>query len=311
MSFRRIIAVITLFAFVAPGCKSAASTTTGVGAAELKVLAAETFLADIAQNVAGDRVKVQSLIPSGVDPHSFEPAPSDVAKVADSNVLIVNGAGFDAFMQKLLDNAGGKRLVIEASAGLASRTVSTQPAGSAGASSEIDPHFFMDPIDTIRYVENIRDGLSQADPQGADQYARNAQAYIARLKDLDGWIRQQVQQIPPDRRLLVTNHESLGYYADRYGFKVVGAIIPSVTDEASPSAQSLAGLTDAIRASGAPAIFLEPGTNTQLAEQVANESGVKIAPALYTHSTSPPGGPAPTYIDMLKYDTTVIVNALK
>ncbi len=298
MKLHRILTVIMLLAVLLSACGQA-STGAPQGTPGLKVLATETFLADIAQNVAGDRVQVGTLIPSGIDPHSFEPAPSDVAKVAASSVLIVNGNGFESFLQRLLENAGGNRLEIQASEGLASRT------------PEMDPHFFMDPVDTIQYVENIRNGLTQADPQGADVYRRNAQDYIAKLKDLDTWIKQQVEQVSPPRRLLVTNHESLGYYADRYGFKVVGAIIPSVTDEASPSAQSLAALTQAIRSSGAPAIFLEEGTNPQLAQQVAQETGVKIAPVLFTHYTSPPNGPAPTYIDMLKYDTNVIVEALK
>jgi ABC-type Zn uptake system ZnuABC Zn-binding protein ZnuA len=266
----------------------------------LNVLAIETFLADIAQNVAGDRLLLSALLPTGVDPHGFEPTPGDLTRVAASHVLIVNGAGFEEFLGKLLQNAGGERLVIEASAGLTSHTA------RAG-----DPHFWLDPNNVVRYVENIRDGLSQADPDGAATYAANAEVYIAQLKELDRWIAGQVRQVPAERRQLVTNHESFGYFADRYGFKIIGTIVPSVSTSASPSAQQLARLIDQIKATGAQAIFLETGTNPQLAQQVARETGIQVVTGLYSHSTTEAGGPAPTYIDMMKYNTRVIVDALK
>jgi ABC-type Zn uptake system ZnuABC Zn-binding protein ZnuA len=310
----------------------------------LKVLAAETFLADIAQNVAGERFKVEVLMPIGVDPHGFEPTPQDVARVADSQVLIVNGAGFEEFLDELLQNAGGERQIIEASAGLTQRPAQISEGMSQAHEDEHDehaaeeehtteaehghegeakhtaeeshhhqgdPHFWFDPTLVIKYVENIRNGLSQADPNGAAIYAANADRYIAQLKELDGWIAEQVKQVPPERRLLVTNHESLGYFADRYGFKVVGTIVPNVSPTSSPSAGQVAELIEHIKEIGAPAIFLETGANPQLADQVAKETGIKIETQLFSHSITAPDGPAPTYIDMMKYNTHKIVEALK
>ena len=291
----------------AVACAPASAPTTGKPS--LNVLATETFIADIAQNVAGSRVQINALIPIGVDPHSFEPTPADIKKVADSNVLIINGAGVEQFLERLLQNAGGKRLVIEASKGLTSRKPS---AGEpTDADNPVDPHFWLDPNNVVKYVENIRDGLSQVDPDGAATYAANATAYIAKLKELDQWIAAQVQPVPPARRLLVTNHEEFGYFADRYGFKIIGAIIPSFSTDASPSAQQLAQLIDHVKSSKAPAIFLEISANPQMANQVARETGVKLVADLYTHSISDANGPAPTYIDMIKYDTKTIVDALK
>jgi ABC-type Zn uptake system ZnuABC Zn-binding protein ZnuA len=266
-----------------------------------RVLAVESFLADIAQNVAGDRLTVETLIPLGVDPHAYQPTPRDVAKVADSDVLIVNGAGIEAFLDPLLANAGGQRTVITASAELTPRP------DPQGEHPQGDPHFWLDPNNVIQYVENIRDGLPQADPDGAAIYAANAAAYIEQLKALDQWITQQVATLQPERRLLVTNHESLGYFADRYGFTVVGAVIPSVSTDASPTAQQMAALIEQIKATGAPAIFLEMGANPQLAQQIAAETGVRVVTDLYTHSLSAPDGPAPTYIDMMKYNVSQIV----
>lgn len=296
--------VLTLAACATPQVPADATPKTS-----LRVLAVETFLADIAQNVAGTRAHVDALIPFGVDPHGFEPTPADVRTVADSQVLIVNGAGVEEFLAKMLANAGSQRVIVEASTGLTSR----QPTANEIPDPEHqgDPHFWLAPNNVLKYVENIRDGLIRADPAGAPAYKANAEAYSAQLKILDAWIVDQVKPIPSERRLLVTNHESLGYFADRYGFKIIGTIIPSVSSDAAPSAQQLAALANQIKVTKAPAIFLETGANAQLAKQIAQETGVKVVVTLYTHSTSNAQGPTPTYLRMMEYDTQVIVDALK
>jgi ABC-type Zn uptake system ZnuABC Zn-binding protein ZnuA len=170
---------------------------------------------------------------------------------------------------------------------------------------------WMNPLNVVHYVENIRDGLSQADPAGKAIYSANAQAYIAQLKSLDQWIKSEVAALPPEKRLLVTNHDALGYFSEAYGFKVLGAIIPSVTNEASPSAQQMAALIDTIKSSGAPAIFLDISENQKLANQIASESGAKVVTDLYVETISAPNGPAASYIEMIKHDVTDIVTALK
>jgi ABC-type Zn uptake system ZnuABC Zn-binding protein ZnuA len=299
----RIIATISLF-FLIGG--SACLPAKPLPAAKLKVLAVETFLGDIAQNVAGDRAQINTLIPDGLDPHSFEPTPQDVARIADSSVLIVNGFGLEEWLTTVLNNAGGSRLVIVATSGLVSRN--PRPGEPVGVT---DPHFWLDPTKVLTYVENIRAGLSQADPGGAAIYASNAAAYKAKLNELDQWVKTQIDQIPPARRLLVTNHESFGYYADHYGLQIIGTIIPNVSPDASPSAQQLSQLVDQINKTGAPAIFLETGSNPQLAQQIAQETKVKVITEFYTHSITPANGPAPTYLDMIRFDTTIIVQALK
>jgi ABC-type Zn uptake system ZnuABC Zn-binding protein ZnuA len=267
------------------------------------VLASTTFLADMARNVAGDRVQVDSLLPTGADPHGYQPTPSDVAKISKSTVLIVNGLGYEQFLSTLLQNAGGKRDVIEATAGIS-------PRKNAGLENGVDPHMWLDPNNVITYVENIRDALAKADPDGAGIYKKNADAYIAQLKALDVWIVEQVNQIPADRRLLVTNHEALGYFADRYGFTVIGAVVPGFSTDAAPSAQQMAGLIDLIKSSGAPAIFLGQVESDTLAAQIANETSAKVVSDLYLESLTE-GAPAATYIDMMKHNVTRIVGALK
>ncbi len=270
---------------------------TGTISPAFKVLAAESFLADIAQNVAGDKLKVDALMPVGLDPHSFEPTPRDIAKIADCHLLIINGAGMEGWLQTILNNVGGQKKIITASAGL------TAVNG--------DPHFWLDPNNVIQYVNNIRDGLVALDPQGRDNYTVNAESYNVRLSQLDTWITQQVQTLSPEKRLLVTNHETFGYFATHYGFTVLGSIIPSFSTDAVPSALELIQLMDAIRANHLKVIFLETGSNPQLADQIAADTGVKVITELYDHSLSAPDGKAPTYIDMMKYNVSIIVSALQ
>jgi ABC-type Zn uptake system ZnuABC Zn-binding protein ZnuA len=277
-----------------------------------RVIAAETFLADIAREVAGDRIVVQALLPVGVDPHAWEPAPRDAAAVASAKLLIVNGAGLEAFLSPLLRglDAGGPR-VAEASAGLAPRTPREGEPGAGSGQGDTDPHFWLDPLAVIRYAENIRDALSELDPAGADAFRANAAAYAGKLRELDAWIAGEVAGIPPDRRLLVTNHESLGYFADRYGFRIVGAVIPSVSTGATPSAKQLAALVGTVRETGARALFVEDAGDPRLARQVADETGIRLVTGLLTHSLTGPGGAAPTYLAMMRTDVRLIVDALE
>lgn len=312
-----LISIFPLLALLLGACQTSPATLSGSSLENEQVLpnvlAVESFLADIAKNVAGERLPIDTLLPLGIDPHGFEPSARDLASVADSDILIVNGSGFESFLEGLVGNIGGDLLVVEASAGLDFREPGDQGEGDLhdDEHEEGDPHFWLDPLLAITYVENIRDGLSQADPTGANEYNLNAQAYIAKLKELDLWIVEQIQQIPAERRLLVTNHESFGYFADRYGFLIVGTVIPSSSTGAAPSANELAELVTKIRESGVKAIFLETGSNPRLAQQIAQETGIRVVDDLYTHSTSQTDGPASTYIEMMKYNTLAIVESLR
>ena len=298
-----------------PGCGDEGAMT---GAAETQpaVLADTSFLADITGNVAGERLSVASLLPMGADPHSFEPTPRDARKIADSRAVVINNYGLEPQIDELIASAGGPDLlVVEAAAGLPSRT--PQPgeaafAGDDGADNgdevaEVDPHFWLDPIDVVTYVDNIRRGLSSIDPEGADVYKAQADSYAEQLRELDAWIEAEVEKIPAERRLLVTNHESFGYFADRYGFQIVGTLFSTAGAEGSPSAQDMAGLVEEIRATGAPAIFVETGSSSDLATQVAGEAGVEVVTDLYTHSL---GEDVPTYLDMMRWNVSRIVEAL-
>lgn len=298
-----IIVTLTLAALFLTGCGSAPQSSDNA----VIVLASTSILADIAQNVAGDRLTVDTLLPIGSDPHAYQAAPSDVAKISESKLLIINGIGYERFIESLLENAGGERVIVTTTAGLTPNQMEDEE--NAGQMVG-DPHMWLDPNLVITYVENIRDGLIEVDAEGAETYKANADAYIAQLKDLDKWIVEQVNTIPAERRLLVTNHEATGYFAKRYGFEIVGAVIPNLSTDAGTSAKEMSALIEQIKASGAPAIFLGAVENTDLANQIADETGVKVINDLYLESLTD-GAPSATYIDMMKHNVTSIVDGLK
>jgi ABC-type Zn uptake system ZnuABC Zn-binding protein ZnuA len=303
MFIRKLIPVLILTSLLLAACGGSSPIASNSG---LKVIASTTFLTDLAQNVAGDQLQVDSLLPPGADPHEYQAVPSDVRKVAESAAVIVNGLDYDQFIQPLLDNAGGARLIIVASDGLEARQMEEETDETV-----TDPHMWMAPTRVIKYVENIRDGLTEADLGGVNIYKANADMYISQLKELDTWITEQVAQIPQERRLLVTNHDSLGYFAEEYGFTVIGTIVPGVSSEAAPSAQQMAALIGEIRSTGAPAVFLNTSDNPHLADQVASETNITVVTDLYIETLSSPDGLAATYIDMMKYNVSKIVEALK
>jgi ABC-type Zn uptake system ZnuABC Zn-binding protein ZnuA len=277
---------------------SACASVSPAASEGLTVLAAETFLADIAQHVAGERLVVESILQPGVDPHEFQATPQDAIRIAEADVLIINGRGYEAWLEKSLAASGGERMLVEASSGI-------------DALSPDDPHLWMNPRNVGTYVENIRDGLSEADPAGRSTYAANAQIYIGELLELDEWIKAEVAAIPLERRALITNHDALAAFAEAYGFEVAGVVIPSFTSGAAPSAQQMAELIQMIRSLDAPAIFLDASENQDLAQQIAVESGARVVTGLYVETVSEAGGPAPTYLGMMKHNVRLIVDALK
>ncbi len=280
-----------------------------------QALASTDIIADVVRQVGGENIALQTLIPTGSDPHAFSPAPQDAATIARADVIFLNGLGLETALQPLLENARADALLVTLSQGL-----ETAPESAALSQREAapplppggpaDPHVWSDPNNVRAWLPLIVQALSQRDPQNAPLYQQRAAAYAAQLDALDAWIREQVAAIPPQRRILVSDHEVWGYFAARYGFTLQAALIPGYSTLAQPSARELAALEDAIRQAGVPAIFVGRTVNPSLAERVAADTGVRLV-FLYTGSLSAPDGPAPTYLEWMRYNVTAIVNALK
>ncbi|MDR7417257.1 MAG: metal ABC transporter substrate-binding protein [Armatimonadota bacterium] len=270
-----------------------------------RVVATINILADLTRQVAGDRLEVSSLLPVGADPHTYEPVPRDVQRIAEAQVVVYNGLKLEKWLEKLLENAGGRFVLVEATRGLQPAVQETGPYRG-----DPDPHLWMDPVFAQVYVRNIRDALVAFDPAGRAEYEANARRYLQELERLHRWIREQIQQIPPARRKLVTTHDAFRYFGHRYGFQVVGTIW-GISTEDEPSAQEIARLVDRIRRERVPAVFVETTINPKLMERVAREAGVRIGGKLYGDSLGPAGRGADTYIGMMRHNVKTIVEALR
>ncbi len=324
-----IVVVFWLGACAAPPAQEAQD--------KIDVVATTTIVGDVVGQVGGDAIDFSVLLPVGVDPHSFTPTPQDVAKVSQADIVFANGAGLEEFLAALLESAGAMGKTFSVSEGIQLLELKVEHAheGEGGHAEEhghegeashteehthegehahnhagIDPHVWFDPTLVKVWVQNIAAILSEKDAANTTLYQKNAQQYIVQLEELDQWIRQQVQLIPPENRLLVVDHSALGYFAARYGFTQVGAVLPSFSTLAEPSAQELASLEDAIRQQGVKAIFVGTTVNPQLAQRIADDTGVRLV-YLYTGSLSEKGGEADTYINFMRYNVNAMVEALK
>lgn len=272
--------------------------------AELRILCTTTIVGDVVAHVAGTDLAVDVLLPPDADPHTFEATPSDLVRIAHADVIFENGAGLEESLLPLLATADAR--VVDLSAGLALRTVSADTAHAEGRS---DPHVWFDPTHVIAWVDVAAAVLGNLDPERAAAYEARAAAYQESLRELDAWIVEQVSRIPVPNRRLVTDHDAFGYFADRYGFQLVGTVIPGFSALSEPSAREIAALEDCILGTGVSAVFVGTTVNPVLAAQVAADTGAQLV-VLYTGSLSGPQGPAPTYIDLMRYDVTQIVSAL-
>lgn len=287
----------------------------------LQVVATTSIVADVVQQIGGERVAVHVLLPLGADPHTYEPAPQDIARVSDAVLVFASGAGLEEFLEKLIANAGAEQRLVSVSDGIELKDFGVEEHAKEEGEAHVDeenekehqsgdPHTWVDPANVKVWVENIRTRLSAVDPAGAELYQANAARYLAELDQLDGWIREQIAQIPPANRKIVTDHQVFGYFAERYGLEQVGAIIPGYSTAAAPSAQEIAAIEDAIRDLGVKAVFVGETIAPTLAQRVAEDTGVQLV-FVYHGSLSAPDGPAATYLEYMRYNVNAMVAALK
>ena len=271
---------------------------------KLRVVTTTGIVGDVVKNVAGDRVELTTLIGPGQDPHTYQPTPRDIAAIESAHVVFINGFHLEEGLESTIDAAAGKNSpVVSVSAGVQPRPSST------GDHAAGDPHVWFDPANVKRWTDNIEATLSALDPANATAYRESAAAYSRQLDELDAQIRDRVALIPPERRKLVTDHEALGFFADRYGFQVLGAVIPSVSTSAEPSAGDLAALVKVIRAQGVPAIFVGTTTSPKVSDLVARETGAQVLP-IHTGETGAAGSGAETYLGMMRANVDTIVAGL-
>jgi zinc/manganese transport system substrate-binding protein/manganese/iron transport system substrate-binding protein len=290
------VRALFLIAAVSAAALAGCSSDTGNDGGNLRVVATTTQAADLARQVAGDRAEVTQLLQPGADPHDYEPRPSDARALTGAQVVIRSGGEVDDWLGDLAERSGSD-----------ARTLTLIDTVRRDGD---DPHWWQDPGNGQLAVAAIRDALAEADPSGARTYRRNARAYGEGLIRLDAAIARCVDRLPPERRKLVTSHDSLGYYARRYGFEVVGAAIPSLSSQAQPSGASTERLIRQIREQRVPAIFPESALDAKLERAIAREADASVAPALWADALGPEGSAGATYAGSLAANTRTIVEAL-
>lgn len=319
-----LVAAFPALALVAAGCGSDTSDTASGGTPT--VVVTTSILGDIVENVVGDEATVEVLMPAGVDPHEFELSAAEAAQLQDADVIVANGLGFEAGMADALDAAEDAGVpLIEVAPGLDPLSLADgahaheeegsheeEAHGEEDAGEALDPHVFTDPARMADGVEQLATSLGAEVPALAGGVvAEQAAAYAEDLRAVDQEIEDQLRAIPADQRVLVTNHEVFAYFADRYDFDVVGTVVPSGTTLAEPSSQELTELAEVVEENDVPAIFADASSPTDLAEALAQESGLDVeVVALFTESLGEPGSGAETYLDMLRANSAAITAAL-
>lgn len=279
----------------------------------LDVIVSFTILADLARAIGGSQIRVTSLVGPNQDAHAYQPRPSDARAVAAAKVMIVNGFGFEGWVERLASSAGFKGVPVVATTGVKAlrggHTGHTHGGQSHGGGNNVDPHAWQDVANTKTYVANIRDGLIKADPANAARYTAATQAYIAQLDRLDAEIRAAWAAIPRANRRIVTSHDAFTYYGDAYGVDLFAP--QGISTESDPTPRQLAALIAQIKSEKVRALFVESIGNAQVLQQVARETGARIGPAVFSDALSGAAGPAPSYLDMMRHNTRSFVSALR
>jgi zinc/manganese transport system substrate-binding protein len=291
--------LLTLGALVlllGPGSSAAAD--------RVKVVATTVQISALTTAVAGDLVELKGLIPAGVDPHEFEPTASDLVAIEGATLVLRHGIGLDDWLDRTL-KASKRATVVTVTRG-----VRLQKGEEEGKVVD-DPHVWHDPANAKKMVDNIVAAVLRVDPAHQTAYETQATAYKKRLDEARTQVQTIINEIPSGGRKLVTNHDALGYFAKAFGLRIVGAVIPSVSTQAEPSAGETAKLLETIRREKVKAIFAESNVNPKLAKTLAREAGVKIVADLYGDSLGPAGSGAETVEGMWLANARKIADALK
>jgi zinc/manganese transport system substrate-binding protein len=297
MLFRALFLALSLVAVSLPA------------SAETKIKAVATFsiLGNLLAEVAGDKAIVSVVVGADMDAHAYQPRPGDARALAEAQVLVSNGLGFEGWIDRLAKAAPFKGKAIVATAGVATLAAGQQHGHAHGHSHGHgpDPHCWQDVQKVRTYVANIAKGLAEADPANAAYYRERAEAFDRRLVELDAWVKEEIARVPADKRRAITGHDSFRYFSNAYGVKFQSPRGYNTSSE--PSARDVATLIREAREQRIKALFVENMTNPGLVDQIARESGAVVGPRLYSDALSGPDGPASTYEKMMRHNVTALV----
>ncbi len=269
----------------------------------INVVATFSILGDMVQQVGGDRVNVTTLVGPDADAHVYQPTPADAKAVANTRLLIVNGLGFEGWIERLIEASGYKGPVVTATAGIEPRAMGDHDQGG------IDPHAWQNLANARIYVRNIADGLAAIDSAGAEIYHGNAVRYLKEVDAIEAQVREAVTSLPVERRKVVTSHDAFGYFSAAYGIEFHAPV--GVNTESEASAGDVASLIRQINKKKIPAVFVENISDRRLIDQIVRETGARIGGTLYSDALSKADGPAGTYLGMMRHNIRVLIAALR
>lgn len=274
--------------------------------APLKVVATFSILGDWLTEIGGDDVEVITLVGPDGDAHTFEPTPRDAAQIADADCVFELGLGFETWLDSMMSGTQSDAVRICVSDSITPRVLSEREEHS-----ETDPHVWHDPVLVISIVRSIEEALCRLRVEEQQDFRSRADRYVARLEGLHSSMAEMVRSIPEKRRILVTTHDTFGYFADRFGFRVSSVLGTVSSESADPSAERVAEVVREIRAEGVPAVFTENILNPGLTEQIAREAGVSVIRGLCTDALGPAGTETASYIGMMNANVRRIAEALR
>ena len=281
-----------------------AGTTLSLAADKLPVMASFSILGDLVQVVGGDRVSVTTLVGADQDAHAFEPKAADAKNLLQTKLLVTNGLDFEPWAHKLVKSAGYKGQSLVASQGIKARAMPVEKG-----KAEPDPHAWQDPTNVVFYVRNIAAALSKLDPAGASTFQANSEAYVKELEALDTESKAAFAAIAPDKRKVITSHDAFGYFGARYSIRFLAP--QGMSTEAEPSAKQVANLIRQIQKEKIRAVFVENMSNPKLLAQLSKDAGVTVGPALYVDALSKAGGPADSYLKLMRHNAAQLAAGMK
>jgi zinc/manganese transport system substrate-binding protein len=320
-----LIAAVVVAGVLATACGDDGAADAGSSGGRPTIAVTTSILGDVVSEMTGDLATVDVVMPPNADPHDFQPSARDAADLRAADVVVANGGGFEAGLEETVHAAEEDgTVVIEAIDHVATLEASAEEEDEHAEEEEeaeegdehghegVDGHFFTDPARMAAAAEALAGVLAdEVSALDTAAFRDRAAAYVAELRALDAEVEATLAVVPPERRKLVTNHDVFSYFADRYGFEIVGAVIPATTTQASASAADIDALAATITAEGVPAVFADTSSPDDLADALADEVGGDIAVvALYSESLGEPGSGADTYAGMMRTDATRIADAL-
>lgn len=266
---------------------------------KVEVVASFSILGDMVEQVVGEHASVTTIVGPDADAHVYQPSVADAKAVAKADVIFVNGLGFETWSDTLISESGTEGTVF----------VATEGVTPVMVDGETDPHAWNALTNGVIYVQNIADAMSKEMPDHADDFAANAEAYIAELEALDTETKEKLSKLPGDRRTVVTAHDAFGYLADAYGLNFLAPV--GIDTEAEPSAQELAALITQLREEKVAGLFVENITSPALVQQISDETGIAIGGRLFSDALSERGGPATSYLAMFQHNLGTLMAALE